>query len=74
MTAVHAFLDRVAVLAKTAVTYLVIASGIVTTILATVDIPVVTQWGGVALTWIAAAISIIRRVTPVPAEERGLVA
>lgn len=36
------------------------------------DVPVVEHWAGRAATFLVAAVAIIRRVTPVPASERGL--
>lgn len=35
---------------------------------------VVTKWGGKAVTWIAVAIAIVRRSTPVIKSQRGLLA
>lgn len=64
--------ERAKVILKAAVAWLLVAQVILQTIIVQVDIPVVAQYGGQALTLIAGAVLIIRRVTPVPSDERGI--
>lgn len=71
-------LDRVAVIASSAVTYLMaLALGITAAAgeisqAAPEGGETVVQWAIIALTGISTAIAAIRRVTPVPPDERGI--
>jgi len=71
------FIDRVKVIARTAVTWLVFASVLLTAIAGELaDLlpgnPEVTTFIMRVVAWITAAITIIRRVTPVAPDERGV--
>ncbi len=73
------FVKRIQVLATAFVTWAVYASAVVTAALVELepykDVPyvgVVAKWGGVAVSALAAAVAIVRRVTTVPVPERGL--
>lgn len=74
----EAFLDRVAVLVSTAVTYLVAAAvglSAVAQEIATVAPEggeTVTAWLLRAVAWIGVAVATARRVSPVAADQRGL--
>lgn len=74
----EAFLDRVAVLVSTAVTYLMAlavglsaAAGEIAA-LAPEGGETVTAWIVRAVAWIGVAVATIRRVSPVAADQRGL--
>lgn len=67
-------INRVQTLAGAAVTWLVLASVVLTAVLGEVgdDIPALAEWGGKALAFLAVAIAIVRRVSPVEPTDRGL--
>ena len=63
---------RVRVVLTSLVTYLLIASSILTIVAEELPGPA-AEWIGRAVVWLATAVTIIRRVTPVLPEDRGLV-
>ena len=65
---------RAQTVATAAVTWLTVAAVVVQAIVAEVggDWPMVAEYGARALVVIGTATAIIRRVTPVPAESRGV--
>jgi hypothetical protein len=67
---------RIRVLLTNLLTYLVAAQTVVALVVAqgdALDLPYVGEYGTVALTGLASVILFVRRVTPVAAEERGLI-
>lgn len=71
--------ERVKVLATTFVTWAVIASATISAALVELEpykdveyVGVAIKWGGVAVSALAVAVAIVRRVTPVPEVERGV--
>lgn len=74
MDKVQAFLDRAAVVMRSAVTYIVLAMSVVQTVILAVgdDIPEVAQYGAHVLAFLGGVVAVIRRVTPVDAEDRGV--
>jgi len=72
MNQLNGLLDRARTLAGALVTYLTIAVGVVTYIVANVDVPIVGEYGATAIAILVGAIAIVRRVTPVAANDRGL--
>ena len=73
----EAFIDRVKVIAKTAVTWLVFASVLLTAIAGELGEllpgnPEVSTFIMRVVAWLTAAVTIIRRVTPVAPDERGV--
>lgn len=73
-------LDKIKVVAAAAVTWLVAASVIVSVAapqiaeLFPASAEDIALWAARVVAWLGAAVVIIRRVTPVPADERGLTA
>ena len=72
MEAINALITRAGVLLGSAVTYITLAMGVITAVVTQLDIPQATEVGGVALTFLAGVIVIIRRVSPVAPNERGM--
>lgn len=66
------FIERAKVIATAAVSWLIAIQVVLQTILVEVDIPVVAQYGGQALALIGGAILVLRRVTPVESDQRGI--
>jgi hypothetical protein len=69
------FLKRIRVLATHLLTWLLILQTALTTIVASGQLdqfPELLKWAVVVLTGIGSAIAVIRRVTPVPKDGRGL--
>lgn len=73
------FIKRVQVIATAFVTWAVFASAVVSAALVELepyqDVPyvgVAIKWGGVAVSAIAAAVAVVRRVSTVPVPERGV--
>lgn len=73
------FVERVKVLATTFVTYAVVASAVVSAAVVAAEpfshveyVGTAVKYGGVALSALASAVSIVRRVTTVPVELRGV--
>jgi hypothetical protein len=79
MEAVHGFIDRARVVLTAAVTWITLATTVLTGVAAAVVPNLPDPWGSQVAGWVAAAVAfltgvvnIIRRVTPVPREERGV--
>lgn len=79
MTKIHAFIDRARVVLTQAVTYIAAVSATLVLIAQNVVPELPEPIGSTVGTWVATAIAflggvvgIIRRVTPVPREERGI--
>lgn len=62
--------ERLKVLLSAAPTYLIIISGVLTALAE--ELPDAPRWIVTVAAWLATAVLIIRRVTPVPPAERGL--
>jgi hypothetical protein len=65
---------RIRTLAGAAVTWMLLASAVVSAVVAEVgtDIPWVAEWGGQVVVWIGTAIAIVRFVSPAAKDDRGL--
>jgi hypothetical protein len=75
MTDINSFIDRARVILTSAVTWISAAIVVIQFALTTEplsSIPEVAQYGGHVVAFLAGVIAIIRRVTPVPAEDKGL--
>lgn len=74
MDQINGLIDRARVIATAAVTYILLAVSAIQAVLATVgdDIPEVAEYGGQAVAFLLGAVAIIRRVTPVRADDRGI--
>ena len=71
----HQYIDKAHVVATSAVTYIATAVTVLQFVLtqdAVADIPIAVQYITQAISILAGAILVIRRVTPVPPAERGL--
>ena len=68
------FTSKIRVIATAAVTWLVVISGVITAILPVVgdEWPEVVPYGLTAVAWIGTAVAIIRTVSPVAPDERGI--
>ena len=77
MNTINSLITKAGVIAKAAVTYLVALTVLLQFILVqdvVAEIPNAAQYITQAIAFIGGVVAIIRRVTPVPAEERGLTA
>ena len=76
MVTINAFIDKVRVVLTAAVTWITAAVVILQVALAQnviSDVPEATSVIGQIIVWLLGAIAIIRRVTPVASDERGIV-
>jgi len=76
MNTINSIIDRARVVLTAAVTWISAAVVVVQFILANetvASVPEVAQYGSQAVAFLVGVIAIIRRVTPVAPEERGLV-
>jgi len=76
MSTINSIIDRARVVLTAAVTWISAAVVVVQFILANetvASVPEVAQYGSQAVAFLVGVIAIIRRVTPVAPEERGLV-
>ncbi len=71
---VNGTISRIGVLLRAVVAWLLVALVVVQTIIVEIgpDIPAVAQYGGQAVALIIGLIAVVRRVTPVPKESRGI--